>query len=379
MKSGKPSFHILTFGCQMNKSDSEILSGSLLSAGYVSIDDPHLSNILIFNTCAVRGNAENRAFARMREFNSLRKKKNRDQLIVVSGCVPQYEKDELLKKYPFIDIIVGANSYEYLLEILSEWNKKKGAVIKLIDDKDPEKPIKHIERDKNFDQAFLPIMYGCNNFCSYCIVPFTRGREVSRTKEDIFLSIEELLTLSYKKLLLLGQNVNSYGQGLYEDYDFADLLQDILLKFDWLEKVDFLTSHPKDITDKLIEVIAKNNKIGREIHFPIQHGDERILKLMNRGYTVQQYKEKVRKLREKVPGVRISTDLIVGFPGETEEEFTNMVNIVKELGFFRVISAVYSPRKGTKAAEMSEQVDIKIKKRRLSELNQAVKDYAFKG
>ncbi len=378
MPSG-PSFNIITFGCQMNKSDSEILSGALMCAGYSLIDDPHSANVLIFNTCAVRGNAENRAFSRMREFNSLRKKKGRDQIIVVTGCVPQYEKDELLKKYPYIDIVVGANSYEYLPEILSEWNKKSSSVVKLIENKDAESPIVNVNRDKDFDQAFLPIMYGCNNYCSYCIVPYTRGREVSRVREDIFLSIEQLENSGYKKLLLLGQNVNSYGQWLYDDYDFADLLLDILSKFAWIEKVDFLTSHPKDITDKLISVIAENKRVGREIHFPIQHGDDRILKLMNRGYTVAEYKEKVSRLREKVAGVKISTDLIVGFPGETEEEFVNMVNVVKELGFFRVISAVYSPRKGTKAADMDDQIDSKTKKRRLSELHQAVKDYAFKG
>lgn len=373
------TFYIFTFGCQMNKSDSEILSGSLLSAGYIATEDPNIANVLIFNTCAVRGNAENRVFARMKEFNSLRKKKKRKQVIVVTGCVPQYEKEELLKKYPFIDVVIGANSYEYLPEILSEWNRSTGSVIKVVDNKDAKSSIGNIDRDKSMDQAFVPIMYGCNNFCTYCIVPYTRGREVSRTKEDIFSSIEQLSNTDYKKILLLGQNVNSYGSGLYEDYDFADLLQDILLKFSWLERLDFLTSHPKDITDKLISVIAENEKLGREIHFPIQHGDDRILKLMNRGYTVSEYKEKVKKLREKVQGVRISTDLIVGFPGETEEEFNNMVNLVKELSFYRVITAVYSPRKGTKAAEMTQQVEASVKKRRLSELNKVVKDFAFKG
>lgn len=372
-------FYIFTFGCQMNKSDSEILTGILLAFGYLPVDDPNLANILIFNTCAVRDNAENRAFSRMREFNSLRKKNNKQQVIVVTGCVPQYEKDELLKKYPFIDIVVGANSYEYLVEILKDWSKNQEPVIKLEENKDVLSRVEHIERDKHFDQAFLPIMYGCDNYCSYCIVPYTRGHEVSRKKEDIFDTLEQIGKSGYKKVLLLGQNVNSYGKGLYLDYFFPNLLQDVLERFSWIEQLDFLTSHPKDITEELIEVIARNSKIGREIHFPIQHGDNRILKLMNRGYTVEQYKEKVKSLRAKVAGVKISTDLIVGFPSETEAEFNNMLEVVKEIGFFRVNTAAYSPRKGTKAANMKEQIDTSIKKTRLNKLNEIIKAFAFKG
>lgn len=362
----------------MNKSDSEILSGAMIADGYKKTDDAHSAGVLIFNTCAIRGNAENRAFSRLQEFNALRKKHKISQIIVVSGCVPQYEKENFIEVYPYVDIVIGANSYEYLPEMLSEWHRNKKSAFKIIDNKDAQSEAVAIDRETN-DQAFMPITYGCNNFCSYCIVPYTRGREVSRTKDDIFSSIEKLAGTSYTKLLLLGQNVNSYGRGLYDEYRFADLLEDILSKFAWIERIDFLTSHPKDITDKLIGVISSNEKIGKEIHFPIQHGDDRILKLMNRGYSVADYKAKVKKLRASVKGVKISTDLIVGFPGETEQEFQNMVEVVKEVGFYRSNTAAYSPRKGTGAASMENQIDEVTKKRRLNELNKIVREFGFKG
>jgi tRNA-2-methylthio-N6-dimethylallyladenosine synthase len=367
------TFYTFTYGCQMNKSDSEILSNILTDNGYNETDNPQSSDILIFNTCAVRGNAENRALARMKEFNSLRKKNKTNQVIVITGCIPQYEKEEILKKYPFLDIVIGANSYEYLPELLNANNKS----IKINDNKNLKSQPTTMSLPQNRDQAYIPIMYGCNNYCSYCIVPYTRGRELSRNKEHIFQEIEGLVNNKIFKILLLGQNVNSYGQGLYDDYFFADLIEDILKKFPNLHQLDFLTSHPKDINDKLINTIANNSQIGREIHFPLQHGDNRILELMNRKYTLENYLEKVDKLRDTVKNVKISTDLIVGFPSETEEEFQNTVNAVKQIGFYRINTASFSPRKGTIASSMPNQIDNETKKRRLNELNKAVKEYGF--
>lgn len=368
------TFHIFTYGCQMNKSDSEILSGILIKNGYLYTKDREKADILIFNTCAVRGNAENRAFGRLKEFNARRKKNKNEQILVVSGCVPQYEKENIFKLYPFIDIALGANSYEQLPEIINK-NFNQKLIInenKIINNFD--KYTLRIEQD----QAFIPIAYGCDNFCSYCIVPYTRGREISRPKEDILAEISRLEFTPLRKIMLLGQNVNSYGKGLYVDYNFADLLQEIILKFSWLKQIDFLTSHPKDITAQLIQVISEHAHIGREIHFPAQHANNRILTLMNRGYSIEDYKAKVIMIREKVPKAKISTDLIVGFPSETEQDFQELIQLLQDIRFFRVNTAAYSPRKGTKAAEMDGQIPEKIKHERLLALNEAVKQFAFK-
>ena len=368
------SFHIFTYGCQMNKNDSEIMAGILIhDVGMVECEDPEKASLLIFNTCAVRANAENRALARLREFNGKRKKNKLSQKLVLAGCVPQYEQAEILKKLPFLDFVIGTNTLEYLPQLLAE--KTSSSRILLEPNKDASKSAQHVYRESRH-HSWIPIMYGCDNYCSYCIVPYTRGRETSRPKEEILKEVEALKDTNYHEVMLLGQNVNSYGKQLYSDYDFADLLAEVA-QFEHITMIDFLTSHPKDITDKLIEVIATTPKIGREIHFPLQAGDNEILAQMNRGYTYEAYKALVEKIRSRIPEARIATDIIVGFPGETEEQFQNSIRAIQEIKFHRVISSAYSPRKGTAAASMTNQIDEKTKHRRLLELQAVVKQFAF--
>ncbi|OGI10689.1 MAG: tRNA (N6-isopentenyl adenosine(37)-C2)-methylthiotransferase MiaB [Candidatus Margulisbacteria bacterium GWF2_35_9] len=370
----KKSFYIFTYGCQMNKNDSEIMAGMLINeCNYDQSAKPDKADILIFNTCAVRNKAEQRAFSRIREFNGLRKKNKSQQLLILAGCIPQYEKENIFKEFPYLDLVIGTNTLEFLPQYLL--NKQAKNTIKIEESKNTKQSATQILRSSK-DQAWIPIMYGCNNFCSYCIVPHTRGREVSRKKEEILTEIEKLKAGSYKEIVLLGQNVNSYGANLYTDYDFADLLEDVH-RFDFLKTINFLTSHPKDISLKLIQTIARLPQIGREIHFPLQAGDDEILQKMNRGYTFNDYKKLTLLIQKWIPDAKISTDLIVGFPGETDDQFKNTIKAVKELGFFRVNTAAYSPRKGTAAASMENQHSEKIKHERLLLLLEAVSKYAF--
>lgn len=335
------------------------------------------ADILIFNSCAVRATAENRLFARIQELAGRRRKAKRPVTMVLAGCIPQYEKESIIKEHPYIDFVVGANSLEFLPELLLHDGRHDSSFprIKISDNKDTTL-ININPKRTPLDQAFVPIMFGCDNFCSYCIVPFTRGREVSRTKQSILEEIHALAGSSFQKVLLLGQNVNSYGQGLYADYDFADLLQEIH-SLSFINKIDFLTSHPKDMSDKLIATIAELPKMGKEIHVPLQAGDDIILKAMNRGYRYADYVQLVSKIRKTIPSAHISTDIIVGFPGETQKQFEASINAVKTLGFHRVISSAYSPRKGTTAANMSDQIKDSVKRTRLLELQRVVQEYSF--
>ena len=368
------SYYIFTYGCQMNLNDSELIAGILEHKyGCVLCETPDKADFLIFNTCAVRQNAENRVLSRIREFHGRRKKRNPTQKIILAGCIPQYEKENILDKFPYLDLVIGTNSIESIEQLINSSTPNK---LCLAEQRDQENSYKDIQRSSR-DQAWIPIMYGCNNFCTYCIVPYTRGREISRKKEAILNDLEKLKGSSYEKIMLLGQNVNSYGQGLYDNYNFTDLLEEVC-QLEHISKIDFLTSHPKDISNKLIEIIAKNPKIGREIHFPLQAGDNRILEKMNRKYTYEYYVDVVKKLREAIPDVLISSDLIVGFPGETEKQFENTIKAVKELAFHRVITTAYSQRKGTVAASMDEQIPEDLKHERLLRLQAVVRKYVFK-
>ena len=360
-------FYIYTFGCQMNKSDSERIAGVLAQTGhYEPIEQSEKADILIFNSCAIRENAELRLFSRIRESNGLRKKTRHKQTLVLAGCVPQYEQEGLLKRYPYIDLIVGTNTIEYLPTLL----ESQSAKIYVKHEKKADEAVTLIRSAG--DQAWVPIMYGCNNYCSYCIVPFTRGREVSRKKEAILEEIAQLKGGSSSEVTLLGQNVNSYGNGLYEDYSFANLL-DQVHEMHHVETLSFLTSHPKDMSEELIETIARLPRISREIHVPLQAGDDNILSAMNRGYTYQDYLHIVRQIRKQITDARISSDLIVGFPGETEQHFQHTLRAVRDIGFYRVNTAAFSARKGTAAASLPNQVDETIKHRRLLELVAEVK------
>lgn len=359
----------------MNKNDSEKIAAILEHLGHTKAENEFDSDITVLNTCSIRDKSERKVIGKLGQIKHHKDKKNPEKIIAVGGCMPQYQLKELQAKIPYVDILFGVNNIHRLPEYLDKViNKEKIAEIheKMTEPENFPETI----RDSEY-QAWIPIMFGCNNFCTYCIVPYTRGREVSRSKENIFKEIKELDKTKYNKIVLLGQNVNSYGQGLYKDYDFADLLTDVS-KIEGIKQVDFMTSHPKDISDKLINALSKIPVIGKEIHIALQSGDNEILEKMNRKYTIEQFKETITKIKKNVPGAKLSTDLIAGFPGETEKHFQNTLNAVKEIGFSRVNTAAYSPRQGTPAAKMEGQLSEKEKADRLQRLMKVVDEYSVK-
>jgi len=363
----KLTYQILTYGCQMNVRDSEIISGLLANMGYEEQSSIEQADLIIFNTCSVRHSAENKVYSKLGQYTKL--KKSRPHMIIAfGGCMAQLP--EVIKKVKKmgVDIIFGTHNLHeipYLVEKFRETNKKviqvwqeHGEVIESLP-----------SHRKEGLSAFVNIMYGCNNFCSYCIVPYTRGRERSRHPRDIITEVEKLAGSGFKEVTFLGQNVNSYGKGLSESFDFADLLM-MADKVEGLERVRFMTSHPKDMSDKLIDTIANGNKLCEHIHVPLQAGSNKILRKMNRSYTKEHYLDLVGKMRERIPGVAITSDLIVGFPGETEDDFLETLDMVQKVRFDAAFTFLYSIRSGTKAALMGEQVDQAAKKNRLLRLNQ---------
>ncbi|WP_315114800.1 tRNA (N6-isopentenyl adenosine(37)-C2)-methylthiotransferase MiaB [uncultured Clostridium sp.] len=371
MEKEKGLFYIETWGCQMNEEDSEKLSGMLRNIGYSNTDDREKANIIIFNTCCVRENAELKVYGNLGALKKL-KKENPDLIIAVCGCMMQQEgmAEGIIKKFPFVDIIFGThNSHkfpEYLnrtkqegKSIIEIWNKEEGVVEGL--------PI-----DRKSDvKAFVTIMYGCNNFCTYCIVPYVRGRERSRKPEDIEEEIKSLIKEGYKEITLLGQNVNSYGKDLVPLLSFSQLLRR-LNEIEGIERIRFMTSHPKDLTDDVIDAISECDKLCEHIHLPVQSGSTRILKKMNRSYDREQYLELVKKIKERIPGVALSTDIIVGFPGETEEDFEETLSLIKEVEYDTAFTFIYSKRKGTPADEMEEQISDDAKHERFNRLIETV-------
>lgn len=370
------TFLIETYGCQMNEEDSEKLSGMLKAIDYIETDKKDNADIVILNTCCVRENAENKVLGNLGNLKKL-KKKNPNTVIAICGCMMQQKEmaDKILSKYPFVDIIFGThNSYkfpEYLNRVIQEKIQ-----IKEIQNKE-EGIIEGIPIDRKSDiKAFVTIMYGCNNFCTYCIVPYVRGRERSRNPEEIEREIIDLVSKGYKEITLLGQNVNSYGKGLDKKINFAELLRRIN-KIDGLERIRFMTSHPKDISDSLIKAIKECDKVCEQIHLPVQSGSNKILKDMNRHYTREQYLEIIRKIRNEIPGVSITTDIIVGFPGESEEDFNDTLELVKEVKYDSAFTFIYSRRNYTPADKMTNQIDDSIKHKRFNKLLEVVNDNAI--
>lgn len=365
--SEKKLFCISTFGCQMNEEDSEKLSGMLKRIGYERTENREEASIIIFNTCCVRENAENKVYGNLGALKR-QKKENPDLIIAICGCMMQQKgkADEILEKYPYVDIIFGThNSYkfpEYLNRV-----KTDGVQIKEIMDKETE-IVEGLPIDRKSDaKAFVTIMYGCNNFCTYCIVPYVRGRERSRKPEDIENEIKDLVSKGYKEVTLLGQNVNSYGKGLEEEITFAKLLRRIN-EIDGLERIRFMTSHPKDLTLDVVYAIRDCDKICEQIHLPVQSGSDRILKEMNRHYTKEQYIELAKTIRREIPDVTFSTDLIVGFPGETEEDFNETLELVKEVRYDAAFTYIYSRRNYTPADKMDNQIPEEVKHDRFNRL-----------
>ena len=363
-----PLAYIHSFGCQQNVNDGEKIKGVLTDIGYGLCDTVEEADLILFNTCAVREHAEQRVFGNVGALKRL--KKDKPNLIIgLCGCMAQQQSivDKIKESYPFVDIVFGVNAIDTLPEILCEkigGNKKRI----LVNPKERTEVVEEtpIRRDSNF-RAWLPIMYGCDNFCTYCIVPYVRGRERSRRSEDILAEFKELVDAGYKEITLLGQNVNSYGKGLEEQIDFSDLLN-LLCTVPGDYHIRFMTSHPKDASRKLIDTIAQQEKICNHLHLPVQCGSDRLLKEMNRHYTVEQYLDLMNYAKEKIPGITFSSDIIVGFPGETEEDFEGTLKLIQEVGYMQLFTFIYSKRSGTKAATMSDPTTRKEKTDRMSRL-----------
>ncbi len=363
-------FHITTYGCQMNVHESEKIAGILSRMGYTACDNIEDSDIAVFNTCCIRENAENHAFGNIGMLKKLKAKK-RDMLIAVGGCLTQQigKADTLHDKFPYVDIIFGTHNLNGLEELINKKLRQKKAVIEIDDSEgaicEGETPLR-----TSYPNAWINITYGCNNFCSYCIVPYVRGRERSRRSADIIKEAQELIAQGYKELTLLGQNVNSYANGT-NDLSFPELLKRIA-GIEGKFRLRFMTSHPKDFSEELARVIAENPKICRAVHLPVQSGSDSVLKAMNRKYTAADYIKKIEILKKYVPDCAVTTDLIVGFPNESEEDFKATLSLVKQVGFASAFTFVYSKREGTVAAKMDGQIPEEVSKRRIMELIELV-------
>lgn len=353
--------YIETYGCQQNVSDSEIIMGMLCDMGYEKTDDKESADFIIFNTCAVRENAELKVYGNLGALKHL-KSKNPDVIIAVCGCMMQQKEvsKRIKSKYKHVDLVFGTHSLYSFPELLLRVIKSKGRVIDLVDTDGHIAEEFPVKREAG-PTAWVSVMYGCNNFCSYCIVPYVRGRERSRDKDAILHEVKMLAKEGYKEITLLGQNVNSYGKDLDEKVDFADLLNEVC-KVDGIERVRFMTSHPKDISDKLIDTMASNDKICKQLHLPFQAGSNRILKLMNRVYTKEDYLEKIEKIKKAMPDITLTTDIIVGFPGETKDDFEHTLDVLQKVRYDTIFSFIYSKRGGTPAAVMDDPTPMEEKK-----------------
>ncbi len=359
-------FMLTTFGCQMNQADAQRIRGILVSLGYTETEVEEEADLILFNTCSVRQHAEERLFGRIRSLNTL-KKTNPSLLIGVSGCMAQNHKAELLKELPLLDLIFGPNDINQLPELLEKASQKKTALGNFTGKGTFEgETADGIILTRPFS-AMVNIIRGCTNFCAYCIVPYVRGPEVSRPMDELLAYIRDLAAKGVKEIMLLGQNVNVYGKDLGMKEGFATLLEEIE-KIDGIKWVRFLTSHPRDFTEEAIKRIARLTKVCEQYHLPFQAGSNRVLEVMRRGYTRERYLDLIRQVRENIPGVSLSTDIICGFPGETEEEFEETIELVKQVRYESAYMYYYSPRPGTKAAAMKEQLSDEVKKGRLARL-----------
>ena len=359
-------YHITTYGCQMNVHESEKIAGTLSELGYTACENIEDADIAVFNTCCIRENAENHAFGNIGMLKKLKAQK-KGMIIAVGGCLPQQigKADALHSKFPYVDIVFGTHNLGKLKDYII---KKQGQKKSVIEIEECDGVISEGEKAlrTSYPNAWINITYGCNNFCSYCIVPYVRGRERSRRSEDIINEAKELVAEGYKELTLLGQNVNSYANGT-DDIPFYKLLEKVAA-IDGKFRLRFMTSHPKDFSEDLAKVISGNEKICNCVHLPVQSGSDAILKAMNRKYTTADYLKKVEILKKYVPDCAITTDLIVGFPGETEKDFMDTLELVKRVGYTSAFTYVYSRRDGTVAAKMENQIDKEVSKARIMEL-----------
>lgn len=362
----RPTYHIITFGCQMNARDSEKLGGILTDIGYEETDRED-ADIVLFNTCTVRENANDKLYGRLGQIKKF-KEKNPKMIIAICGCMMQEEEEvaRIKKSYRYVDIVFGTHNIYKLAEILYNRFTSEHQVIDVI--KDTNLIVEKLPNKRYYSfKSGVNIMFGCNNFCTFCIVPYVRGRERSRNPEDIVAEIKDLVADGVLEVMLLGQNVNSYGKSLEDKTTFAKLLEKIV-EIPGLERVRFMTPHPKDLSDDVLEVMQKHEKICRHIHLPLQSGSTQILKKMNRRYSKEQYLELAQKIKEKLPEISLTTDIIVGFPGETEEDFLDTLDVVRKVQYDSAFTFIYSKRSGTPAAKMENQIDEKVVKDRFDRL-----------
>lgn len=369
---GKKCF-LKTYGCQMNEHDSENIKGILELLGYTFTDTMEDADLILLNTCSIRENAHNKAYGLLGRAKHLKESK-KDIKIGLCGCMAQEEivVNTIISKYPFVNFVIGTHNFYNIPKVLEEneiTEKQQVEVYSREGDLIEDMPVDRKSKYK----AFVNIIYGCDKFCTYCIVPYTRGRQRSREKEDILKEINKLIEEGYLEVTLLGQNVNAYGKDLYSDYSLAELLEDVAKTN--IPRIRFMTSHPWDFNDKMIEVIAKYKNIMPSIHLPVQSGSNRILKLMGRRYTKEEYLTLFHKMKEMIPNCTISTDIIVGFPKETEEDFNETLELVKECKYDNAYTFIYSPRVGTPAAKLKDDISKEEKEQRLYRLNEIVNTY----
>lgn len=367
------TFYLKTYGCQMNEHDSENIEALLTRLGFSKVDDYENADLVLLNTCSIRENAHNKAFGMLGRLKHLKAQK-KDLIVGLCGCMAQEASvvEEIINKYKWVNFVFGTHNMYQLPNIIDRAiaeNKQQIEVFSKEGDLVEGLPV---IRTNNY-KAYVNIIYGCNKFCTYCIVPYTRGRERSRAKEDILSEVDELIKDGYKEITLLGQNVNAYGKDLYEDYTLGNLLEDIAKKD--IPRVRFMTSHPWDFTDSMVEVIGKYNNIMPSVHLPVQSGSSKILKLMGRRYTRESYLELFKKIKDTVPGVAISTDIIVGFPGETEEDFLETLSLAEECKYDNAFTFIFSKREGTPACLLKDEVSEEEKEERLQRLNKVVNKY----
>jgi len=364
-------YHIKTYGCQMNEHDSEAIAGILEQLGYTSTEEERSADLIMLNTCAIRENAENRVFGELGRLKHL-KVENPDLILAVCGCMSQEEAvvDKVLKKYQQVDLIFGTHNIHRLPEYLHEALIAKERVVEVWSGEGDI--VENMPRVRaNAVKGWVNIMYGCDEFCTYCIVPYTRGRERSRLPEDVIREVKELTESGYKEVTLLGQNVNAYGKDFKDqNYTFGTLLEE-LSQLD-IARIRFTTSHPHDFDELMVATLAKRGNLMEYVHLPVQSGNDEILKKMNRRYTRESYLKLVNDLRAAIPDVAITTDIIVGFPGETEEQFQDTLSLAKEIGYDGAFTFIYSPREGTPAAKMEDNVTDAEKKDRLYRLNDLI-------
>jgi tRNA-2-methylthio-N6-dimethylallyladenosine synthase len=361
-----PKYYITTFGCQMNVHDSENIAGMLEKIGYEAATALEVADLILLNTCCVRENAENRTYGHLGNLKTLKERKP-SLIIGICGCMAQQpaETEKIRESFPYVDLVFGTHNLHRLPELLAKLEDTSSRVIEVWDGEGEIHEGLPVKRDESF-RAWVTIMYGCNNYCSYCIVPYVRGRERSRNPEAVLAEIRELRDNRVKEVTLLGQNVNSYGNDLTSGWNFARLLREVA--HSGVERIRFQTSHPKDLSAELIATIAAEKNISRHLHLPFQAGGSRILKLMNRHYTKESYQALAARIQAEIPGIALTTDIIVGFPGETEADFRDTLDLVATVRFDGAFTFIYSPRAGTPAATMPDQVDEEVKKERLLRL-----------